>query len=185
MFLEDRYGADVDCQTKLGYTPLHRCAFYDHPRLASLLCLAGADRTLRDQKGDRAYDVAVAEGHEEVAQLLAPLISQDGVDISNVMYARNNPKHPNYRPGSRDALLQLFMLETAAQVAEEEGDDEEEGGGEDEDGDYGEEIDEAQDEWAALNDDSASEDYGEMEDEEEENNNDQPGPAAESEEAGP
>eukprot|EP01039_Chlorochromonas_danica_P003246 gene3246-3556_t len=184
-----KYGADVDCQTKLGYTPLHRCAFYDHPRLASLLCLAGADRTLRDHNGDRAYDVAVKEGNDEVAQLLAPLIAQDGVDISNFMYARNNPKHPNYRPESRAALLQLFMLETAAQVAEEEGDEEEQEEGEDEDGDYGEEIDEAHDEWAALNDDSASEDYGEMEeDEEEENDDDQPpaaGPAVESEEAAP
>eukprot|EP01039_Chlorochromonas_danica_P010272 gene10272-11368_t len=123
-----KYGADVDCQTKGGYTPLHRCAFYNHPRLASLLCLAGADRTLRDKKGDRAYDVAVARGHDEVAKLLVPLISPDGVDLSGIIYARNNPKHPNYRPESRDALLQLFMLETAFENAEEEGDDGEEDG---------------------------------------------------------
>jgi ankyrin repeat protein len=101
----------VDCQTNGKYTPLHRCAFYDHPRLASLLCLAGADQTIIDENGETAYDVAITKGTFEVAQILEPMYDNNGKNISGIAYATNNPKHTNFRKEARDALFVLFDLE--------------------------------------------------------------------------
>jgi ankyrin repeat protein len=105
-----RYGADINCQTNGKYTPLHRCAFYNHPRLASLLTLAGADQLVTDENGMTAYEVAAQKGNEQVSQLLKPIFSNDGTNISGIMYATNNPKHPNFRPDARQAFFDLFAL---------------------------------------------------------------------------
>jgi ankyrin repeat protein len=107
-----RYGADVDCQTDLGYSPLHRCAYYDHPQLGSLLCLAGANQTLRDTENqETAYEVAAKKRNRRLMKLLNPTYDADGNNISGCMYASNNPKHPNFRPEARDALFTLCALE--------------------------------------------------------------------------
>eukprot|EP01033_Poteriospumella_lacustris_P012254 gene12254-8765_t len=116
------FGADVDCQTNLKYSPLHRCAFYDHPRLASLFVLAGANQLLKDKDEMTAYDVAVAQGNDEIASLLEPLFA-DGRNVTGLAYATNNPKHPNFRPEARRSLFSLFLQE--ASLAEEEGGEEE------------------------------------------------------------
>eukprot|EP01102_Stenamoeba_stenopodia_P006651 TRINITY_DN1839_c0_g1_i1.p1 TRINITY_DN1839_c0_g1~~TRINITY_DN1839_c0_g1_i1.p1 ORF type:complete len:308 (-),score=80.58 TRINITY_DN1839_c0_g1_i1:49-972(-) len=108
-----KYGADVDCQTDNKYTPLHRCAYYDHPRLASLLCLAGANQKLRDENNQTAYEVAVENENREVAEILKPLITKDGEDLTGTAYATNNPKHPNFRPEARKALFSLFAIESS------------------------------------------------------------------------
>jgi len=107
-----RYGADVDCQTDSKYTPLHRCAFYNHSRLASLLLLAGANQKLKDKDGRTAYDVAVKEQNPELVKLLQPLITKTGEDITGIAYATNNPKHPNFRPEAREALFNLYSFES-------------------------------------------------------------------------
>lgn len=121
------FGADVDCQTNLKYSPLHRCAFYDHARLASLFVLAGASQLLKDKDEMTAYDVAVAQGNDEIASLLEPLFV-DGRNVTGLAYATNNPKHPNFRPEARRSLFSLFLQE--ASVAEEEdGGDREDGEG--------------------------------------------------------
>lgn len=95
----------MDCTTNNGYTPLHRCAFYNHIQLASLICMAGANQKAVDGDGKTAYDVAVSKGHARMAEKLKPIITPDGVDITGVMYERNNPKHPQFRPEAREALL--------------------------------------------------------------------------------
>ena len=102
----------MDSQTFKGFTPLHRCAFYDHSRLASLLCLAGASR-LKDSNGDSAYDVAVARGNTQLISILKPLIDSAGNDITGIQYATNNPKHPNFRPNARTSLFAMFDLESS------------------------------------------------------------------------
>ncbi len=117
----------MDCQTLLGYSPLHRCAFYNHPRLGSLLCLAGANKTLRNENNETAYEVALAKGNKRLIKLLTPIIDGQGNNISGVAYAVNNPKHPNYRPEARDAFFTLCALDnvvaSANQEAEENMDD--------------------------------------------------------------
>jgi ankyrin repeat protein len=67
----------VDCVTNNKYTPLHRCAFYNHKQLAGLFCMAGANQKAIDGDGKTAYEVAVEQGNTEVAQLLKPLLSSD------------------------------------------------------------------------------------------------------------
>lgn len=110
-----RGGADVDCQTNSGYTPLHRCAFYNHPSMTAMFVLAGANQKIIDGNGKTAYDVAVAEGNEEIARQLKPLILDDGTDMTGTMYATNNPKHPNFRPDAREALFSMWNLERSLQ----------------------------------------------------------------------
>jgi ankyrin repeat protein len=108
----------VDCQTNLKYSPLHRCAFYDHRRLASLLILAGADQTVQDADGQTPYECAVEKGNEEMVAILKPLLSSTGENISGLPYATNNPRHPQFRPEARDALFSLFDMEAALQAPE-------------------------------------------------------------------
>jgi hypothetical protein len=60
----------------------------------------------------RAYDVAVKEANENLCRLLQPMITKDGSDITGIQYSTNNPKHPAFRPESRQALLSLFAMES-------------------------------------------------------------------------
>lgn len=103
-----KYGADVDCQTGGLYTPLHRCAFYYHPRLAALLCFAGANRTIRDENNQTAYEVAIEKGNRDIANIIKPL---EGEETNGGPYSTNNPKHPNFRPEAREAFFTLFAAE--------------------------------------------------------------------------
>lgn len=113
-------GADLDCQTWHGkYSPLHRCAFYGHQRLAALFCMAGANQKLLDANGKTAYQVAVDEGNEGIAQVLKPLITASGEDMTGVMYATNNPKHPNFRPEGRAAIFTLYGIESSLSASAE------------------------------------------------------------------
>lgn len=125
----------MDCQTKRGYSPLHRAAFYNHRRLAGILALAGADQKIRDSDGQTAYEVAVARGNDAIAETLKPMI-YNGRDMTGIMYATNNPKHPNHRPEARAALFAIHDVENSLSAGgeeEEEGsDDEEEEGSDDE-----------------------------------------------------
>lgn len=114
----------MDCQTLLGYTPLHRAAYYDHPALASLLRVTGADLSIKDSNGETAYDVAE---NEAIKHTLKPVIDKDGKDITN-MFTVHNPKHPNYNPAARAALFEAYAEGFAAGVEEREvheGDEEE------------------------------------------------------------
>lgn len=98
-----KFGADVNCQTDMKYSPLHRCAFYGHERLASLLAMAGADLTLIDKDGQTPYDVALEKGNTTIARVLNPKC--------NCMYARANPTHPEHKPEMRRSLFKLYDLE--------------------------------------------------------------------------
>lgn len=150
----------MDCQTHSLYSPLHRAAFYDHPRLVALLTLAGADQSLTDKDGRTAYDVAVAQGNEQIARSLKPLIDSNGNNLTGIMYATNNPKHPNFRPAAREAFFAMFAMEAAMAGGGGEEDDEDEVG---EDGDEEEEEEEEEDH------ESGDEGEGEGESEGEEN----------------
>ena len=103
--------ADPNCTTQGGYTPLHRAAFYGHNRLAASLLLLGADPTIVDGNGDTPYDCAVAQGNQTIADTLAPVLNQQGENILGVMYARNNPRHPDHRPEALEAILALSAME--------------------------------------------------------------------------
>ncbi len=136
--LINRYGADVDCRTKRNYTPLHRCAFYNHPRLAGLLVMAGADQTIRDENNETPYEVSVTQQNTKVSKLLKPLFDNHGNNIAGIMYATNNPKHPNFPQEARDALFRLFDI-NSSMANEGDGDEDE---AQDEDSDQTEEENE-------------------------------------------
>ena len=83
-----RQGANIDCQTNDGFTPLHRAAFYGHERLARFLVLAGADQSIKDSDGQTAFDVAVTEGRTEIAQVLRPRFDDDGRNTTGIAQAK-------------------------------------------------------------------------------------------------
>ncbi len=72
--------------------------------------------------------MAVERKNIKIAEILKPI---EG--IPGGIYARNNPKHPEFKPSAREALFRLAEMEGA--LAGEESPYEEEEGDEDEDED--------------------------------------------------
>lgn len=61
------HGANANLANQSGSTPLHWAALNGHTRVAeALLALAAIDVTLRDGKGQTAFTVAIAAGHEDL-----------------------------------------------------------------------------------------------------------------------
>ena len=89
--------------------------------------MAGANQKLKDENNQTPYEVAVAKGNHKVASLLKPIITEEGHDISGIMYARNNPKHPEFRPEGRRAFFNLYAMNLdLSQQNEEEGEEDDE-----------------------------------------------------------
>lgn len=63
-------GAPVDARAPTGSTALMLAARYGHEDSVFMLLAAGADRTLRDDKGRQAADLARMDGRESLAQRL-------------------------------------------------------------------------------------------------------------------
>jgi len=61
---------DVDAKTNSGITPLMTAATEGHAEAVSLLLQFGADRTLKDDEGLTAKDVAIKNGNETLIPLL-------------------------------------------------------------------------------------------------------------------
>jgi ankyrin repeat protein len=66
------HGASVNAYDKNHQTPLHRVSSCDDPNVDSLRLLLenGADVDVEDDKGLTAFQIASANGHDEIAQLL-------------------------------------------------------------------------------------------------------------------
>lgn len=54
-----------------GWTPLHAAALTNQQKAISLLLVAGADKTRKNNFGKTAYDIAQQNGHAVAAQLLS------------------------------------------------------------------------------------------------------------------
>jgi ankyrin repeat protein len=65
-------GAQVNATNNYGLTPLMMAASAGDARMAALLLHNTADRSLRDCRGRLAADIAVANGHKELATTLKP-----------------------------------------------------------------------------------------------------------------
>ncbi|KAH9041905.1 hypothetical protein EDB83DRAFT_2524063 [Lactarius deliciosus] len=68
-FLLD-HGADPKARGKDQSTPLHWASYWGELEVAHLLLERGADVDAEDGKGRTAYQIALKEGHDEIAQLL-------------------------------------------------------------------------------------------------------------------
>lgn len=64
------HGAEINAQQQGGWTALHAAAHHRDVAMAKLLLEHGANRTLTNDEGKTALDLALAEGHEEVARIL-------------------------------------------------------------------------------------------------------------------
>jgi hypothetical protein len=105
-----KVGANVDCQTTIGLTPLHKCAFYSHAHLCMLLSVAGATRTIVDfQRGFTPYQIAKRQNNPELAWLLKPTFDENGIDISGDLFRVHNPNHPDFNLENRTKFLELFI----------------------------------------------------------------------------
>ena len=69
--LLDRRPRDVDAKTNIGITPLMMAATEGHAEPVRLLLQFGADRTLEDDDGLNAKDVAIKNGHGDLVPLLS------------------------------------------------------------------------------------------------------------------
>jgi len=63
-------GADPNIQDKNGYTPLHVAAQCGDARVARALIFGGANLEVTSKDGSQALDIALASGHNEVANLI-------------------------------------------------------------------------------------------------------------------
>jgi ankyrin repeat protein len=64
-------GGDINAIGDIGLTPLHNAAMRGHEVLVRRLLEMGADRAIRDEFGETAYDWANNKGDEKIARLLA------------------------------------------------------------------------------------------------------------------
>jgi ankyrin repeat protein len=69
--LLDRRPHDVDAKTNIGITPLMMASTEGHAEAVRLLLKFGADRTLKDDEGLTARDVAIKNGNENLVPLLS------------------------------------------------------------------------------------------------------------------
>lgn len=69
--LLERRPQDVDAKTNIGITPLMMAATEGHAEAVRLLLKYGADRTLKDDEGLTAKDVAVKNRNEDLVPLLS------------------------------------------------------------------------------------------------------------------
>ncbi|MEI6025082.1 MAG: ankyrin repeat domain-containing protein [Betaproteobacteria bacterium] len=68
--LLDRRPQDVDAKTNIGITPLMMAATEGHVDAVRLLLKFGADRTLKDDEGLTAKEVAIKNGNDQLIPLL-------------------------------------------------------------------------------------------------------------------
>ena len=68
--LLDRRPQDVDAKTNIGITPLMMAATEGHADAVRLLLKFGADRTLKDDEGLTAKDVAIKNSNLALLDLL-------------------------------------------------------------------------------------------------------------------
>jgi ankyrin repeat protein len=68
--LLDRRPQDVDAKTNIGITPLMMAATEGHAEAVRLLLKFGADRTLKDDEGLTAKEVAIKNGNDNLIPLL-------------------------------------------------------------------------------------------------------------------
>ena len=55
--------ASIDLGDHQGRTPLHCAAIYGHTNVVELLLGRGADKLIKDTKGNEAIELAVSSGH--------------------------------------------------------------------------------------------------------------------------
>ena len=65
-----RFGANVNSAEKDKWTPLMFCAFRGDIQDVIFLMNNGADQTMRNNQGRTALEMATAEGHTAVAEIL-------------------------------------------------------------------------------------------------------------------
>ncbi len=68
--LLDHRPQDVDAKTNIGITPLMMAATEGHAEAVRLLLKFGADRTLKDDEGLTAKEVAIRNGNDQIIPLL-------------------------------------------------------------------------------------------------------------------
>ena len=63
-------GHKINVLDNIGYTPLHLACFNGHSGIVETLMLAGADKTITNDKRETPAQVAESEGHSELLKLL-------------------------------------------------------------------------------------------------------------------
>ena len=66
------HGAEVNVAQHGGWTPLHQAASNGDQTLVTLLLDSGADRTLNSEDGRSASQMALENGYDQLAEVLAP-----------------------------------------------------------------------------------------------------------------
>lgn len=65
------HGATIDAANLTGFTPLHHAAEAGSPDAAKALLELGAKKTLQNERGETAQEVATRVGHLDVTSIIA------------------------------------------------------------------------------------------------------------------
>ena len=71
------YGADVNCRTASGSTPLHICALENRESCARVLLFRGANKNILNFAQQSPHDVAIVSNHFEIATLISEFKEKD------------------------------------------------------------------------------------------------------------
>jgi len=85
-------------------TPLHLATIYGNTRIVRRLLIKGADRTLRNGKGEKPIEIAMENEFNNIARMLSEDYSC--VDHWRFYYNIKN----EYRPQSRNSFKSMLLL---------------------------------------------------------------------------
>jgi len=107
-FLLAQHNVQIDVFDEQEQTPLHLATIYGNTRIVRRLLIKGADRTLRNGKGEKPIEIARANEFNNIERMLSEDYSC--VDYWKFYYNLKNESRPQSRSYFKSVLLIFGLL---------------------------------------------------------------------------